>query len=148
MGDYDNDGYLDIVASTWNNIYYIYGYHNNGNGTFNSTPSITLQRPGRNIVLGDYDNDGQIDIGTICYGGTPSFYRNLGGSACDANPVLPLPSLYLAEPAIALADYDNDGDIDMVVSGLDPKIIFAFSKTKKRRWALQTPRPCRRGRWV
>lgn len=69
-GDYDNDGYQDLVVTPWNDNcwscnYPILMYHNNGNGTFtrvtnNIITQITTKAIG--LAWGDYDNDGRLDL--------------------------------------------------------------------------------------
>ena len=62
-GDYDSDGYLDILL-TGNNasgIPFTKLYHNNGNNTFTEETSQTLLVAVR-VAWGDYDNDGYLDI--------------------------------------------------------------------------------------
>src|SRR5687767_5357535 len=66
-GDYDNDGYLDLVVGqgTEGVPYPILLYHNNGDGTFTKiTDNIISQTSGvfLGICWGDYDNDGKIDL--------------------------------------------------------------------------------------
>ena len=50
--DFDNDGYLDILAGTtlWRNL---------GNGTFSN---IASGIPGGVVAIGDFDNDGYLDV--------------------------------------------------------------------------------------
>ncbi len=64
VGDYDNDGNLDLLVTYWgqNRL-----YHNNGNGTFTDvTQSAGLNTPGKQWTTGcaftDYDHDGKVDI--------------------------------------------------------------------------------------
>jgi enediyne biosynthesis protein E4 len=64
VGDYDNDGYLDLLLTYWGqNVL----YHNNGNGTFSDVTKkagLTTSRDewstGCNFI--DYDRDGKVDL--------------------------------------------------------------------------------------
>ena len=64
VGDYDNDGYLDLLITYWGqNVL----YHNNGDGTFTDVTDKAGLRTakdqwstGCNFV--DYDRDGKVDI--------------------------------------------------------------------------------------
>jgi hypothetical protein len=64
VGDYDNDGYLDLMVTYWGqNIL----YHNNGDGTFTDvTEKAGLKTPRDEWSTGcsfiDYDRDGNVDL--------------------------------------------------------------------------------------
>ncbi len=64
VGDYDNDGNLDLLVTYWGqNVL----YHNNGNGTFTDvTRKAGLSTPNKQWSTGcaflDYDHDGKADI--------------------------------------------------------------------------------------
>jgi alpha-tubulin suppressor-like RCC1 family protein len=58
-GDYDNDGYLDLLIAAPDATRI---YHNNGNGTFTDSGDILLGCEDGVAVWGDYDNDGRLDI--------------------------------------------------------------------------------------
>ena len=64
VGDYDNDGYLDLLITYWGqNVL----YHNNGDGTFRDvTAKAGLTTPKDKWSTGcsflDYDRDGKVDI--------------------------------------------------------------------------------------
>jgi hypothetical protein len=63
-GDYDNDGFLDLLVTYWGqNVL----YHNNGNGTFTDvTKKAGLNTPRDQWSTGcsflDYDRDGKVDL--------------------------------------------------------------------------------------
>ncbi len=64
VGDYDNDGYLDLLVTYWGQNLL---YHNNGNGTFTDvTRKAGLVTPGDEWSTGcsfvDYDRDGKADL--------------------------------------------------------------------------------------
>jgi hypothetical protein len=66
-GDYDNDGYLDLLL-TGNIGRYTSKtgatrlYHNNGDGSFSEVTSGLPAVWGSSAAWGDYDNDGYLDI--------------------------------------------------------------------------------------
>jgi len=126
-GDYDNDGDLDILfagnkSGSPSLITKI--YRNDGGGTFSEETNASL--PGVNLgslAWGDYDNDGDLDIlltGCDDYpGGCASHlaavYRNDGGGTfiTEANASLP----GVAGSSVAWGDYDDDGDLDILLTG-------------------------------
>ncbi|MCE5321687.1 FG-GAP-like repeat-containing protein [bacterium] len=126
--DYDNDGKLDLVlaGSIPYNTPAIKFYHNDGGGKFTSTMNL----PGAfgDLTWADFDNDGDMDLiycegsynGTLQATGT-RYYRN------DGNGIFTLVDTALSNLAcwyMAAGDYDNDGDIDLAVSGKENNIGF------------------------
>jgi hypothetical protein len=143
VGDYDNDGFEDLFVTGYgrNTL-----YHNNGNGTFTDvTEQSGLPGSGWSTSAAwvDYDNDGLLDLVVLRYvkwdwddywcGEHREGYR----SYCHPDmfpPIVPL--LYhndgnghftevasqagFAKPGkglgIAIADYDRDGRIDIVIA--------------------------------
>ena len=87
-GDYDNDGWLDLIVSNYatggNNRL----YHNNGDGTFTRVLSGSVATDLGNsaaAIWGDYDRDGFLDLfisnGTAADGESSDFlYHNNGNS--------------------------------------------------------------------
>jgi hypothetical protein len=64
VGDYDNDGYLDLLVTYWGQNAL---YHNNGDGTFTDVAAKAgLNTAGNEWSTGcsfvDYDRDGKVDI--------------------------------------------------------------------------------------
>jgi enediyne biosynthesis protein E4 len=62
VGDYDNDGYPDMLVTAYGRCIL---YRNNGNGTFSDvTEKAGLAAPGwtTSAVWFDYDNDGRLDL--------------------------------------------------------------------------------------
>ena len=69
VGDYDNDGFLDLFVTYWGQNAL---YHNNGNGTFTDvTESAGLTTTKAEWSTGcsfvDYDHDGQADLFVVRY---------------------------------------------------------------------------------
>ena len=123
VDDFDNDGLLDIIASSWHPCVGLQLYLNDGNGRFvNATGAsgLTGQLGGLNLVQADYDNDGWIDL-LVLRGGwlisdgemRVSLLHNEQGTFRDVTH-----DAGLAQPSHpgqvgAWADYDNDGDLDL-----------------------------------
>jgi hypothetical protein len=120
-GDYDNDGYLDILLigtdSTYTPVSSV--YHNNGDGTFTAIDAGLKDVANGSTAWGDYDNDGWLDI--LLTGNDRNWtlvakvYHNNGdGTFADIHAGLPGVS-----GAGAWGDYDSDGRLDMVLTGYD-----------------------------
>jgi hypothetical protein len=119
-GDYDNDGDLDILLTGYQNYsYFTKIYRNNGDNTFTEQTSISLPDiDDSSVAWGDYDNDGNLDIlltGWSSAGRISKIYRNNGNSSfSEQTSILLRPVM---EGSIAWGDYDNDGDLDILLTG-------------------------------
>jgi Flp pilus assembly protein TadD len=87
---------------------------------------------GSGVVWGDFDNDGLDDLFVVSSGGplgaptsqlAPSvLYRNLGNGRFER--VKDFPELRIHGMGAAWGDYNNDGWLDLVVTGYDTIILF------------------------
>jgi hypothetical protein len=139
VGDYDCDGWFDIFKTNFSedtsNL-----YRNNGDGTFTEVTAkagVDLDR--LNVKWGcgfiDYDNDGWSDILQVdghVYPGVDQHsnqtflesrvvYRNLGNRKFqDASKEMGTGiTARHSSRGCAFGDYDNDGDIDVIVNNMN-----------------------------
>jgi predicted nucleotidyltransferase len=121
-GDYDNDGNLDIVLSgSTGNSAVTKIYRNNGNNTFSEQSLISLAGTYYSSVeWGDYDNDGYLDIFSTGASNNSPFikswiYQNNGNNYFSEQTSISRASIFFGDAA--WGDYDNDGDLDIIIAG-------------------------------
>ena len=119
-GDYDSDGDLDILLAGWVpfSTRLAKVYRNDGGGVFTDTGAALTGVAYSSVAWGDYDNDGDLDI--LLAGATVSnyvshVYRNDGSDVfTDVGAAL----TGVASGSVAWGDYDNDGDLDILLAGM------------------------------
>jgi tetratricopeptide (TPR) repeat protein len=125
VDDFNNDGYPDIVLSSWSLSEPMRYYRNNGNGTFtdaSDSSGLGHLTGGLNMVQTDYNNDGFKDIFVLrggwkgAFGKTPnSLLRNNGdGTFTDVTKKSGLLSFHPTQTA-TWADFNNDGWLDVFI---------------------------------
>ena len=123
--DFDRDGYLDIMASSWGFRDQLRYFHNNGDGTFSDCSDQAGLRGsvgGLNLVHADFNNDGHTDVFVLRgawledSGRLPnSLLRNNGdGTFDDVTEEAGVLSFHPTQTA-AWGDYNNDGWIDLFI---------------------------------
>ena len=137
--DFDNDGYLDIVVSTWDTRGQIRYFRNNRDGTFTERTAeagLLGLYGGLDMVQADYDNDGDVDLLVLrgawlrAEGRHPnSLLRNDGeGTFTDVTFDAGLGEVHYPSPTAAWGDYDNDGDLDLYVGNESSRALPAPSQ--------------------
>jgi hypothetical protein len=140
VGDFDADGWLDIARTNFSEQVTTL-YRNYGNGAFEDASikaglGINRKYLGFGVGFFDYDNDGWKDLFLanghvysqiadrklhLSYKEPKVLYRNLGNGrfedvSAKAGPAIRAENL---GRGCAFGDFDNDGDVDVIVNNLD-----------------------------
>ncbi len=142
VGDYENNGHLSVVSTTFSDDFPIL-FQNNGKGAFTDVSyqagiaesSIPFVKFGDGFL--DYDNDGWKDLlianGHVypqvdqhpewgqSYAQRPLLYHNLGNGKFDLVPAVEGTGLAVVTVGrgAAFGDLFNDGKIDVVINSMD-----------------------------
>ena len=119
-GDYDNDGLVDLFVANSNNQNN-YLYRNNGDGTMsriNTGPVVSSDGSSHGCTWSDYDGDGDVDLFVACgHGEDEQQFLNNGDGSFTRVTTGHLVNSGGQGTGISCADYDNDGDLDVLVTG-------------------------------
>jgi hypothetical protein len=145
VGDYDGDGRPDIFVSD-SSISSL--FHNDGNGFFTdmSVPQGVGRHSAQFVGWGsfffDYDNDGDLDIFKVnadlsrLFGQEPQLFENIGGGKLrDTSEQLGefFRREWMSRGA-AYGDYDNDGDLDVIVVNLNSPAVLLRNDGQRNAW--------------
>lgn len=126
--DLNGDGHLDYCATTANSVRL---FRNDGQGTFRElTAAGDVSKPITGITAtawGDFNNDGHPDLFVGCLRGTNRYYENNGdGTFTDQTVAMGLSMKVFNTQALAVADLNNDGKLDLIMAneGQDAAILF------------------------
>jgi hypothetical protein len=134
-GDCDNDGYPDLIMGQSGERRL---YHSTGDGRFERIGDQELVSAVTHVegaLWGDYDADGLLDVVVVSGSnswvvrGRNSLYHNEGNGAFRKITTGPI-SMDIPEGDVsyggAWTDFDNDGDLDLVLSGGKNNRMFVY----------------------
>ena len=121
--DFENNGLLDIVVSSYDVCQPLRFFHNNGDGTFTDRTAqagLASQLGGLNMIQADYNNDGCMDLLVLRGAWEFPVRKSLLRNNCDGTFTDVTRQAGLAEPATRTqaavwADINNDGLLDLFV---------------------------------
>jgi hypothetical protein len=157
VGDYENNGLLDIVDTDFSDDYKLL-FHNDGDASFTDVSyragiaQATIPFLGWGVGFLDYDNDGWRDIFMVnghvypdagdhnwgtSYAQRPLLFHNLKNGKFDLVP--PVEGTGLADVipgrGAAFGDLFNDGKIDVVINPIDsPAVLLRNVNPDKHHW--------------
>ncbi|MCA9166278.1 MAG: VCBS repeat-containing protein [Planctomycetales bacterium] len=137
VADKDNDGDLDILAATSPTAWY---ENVDGKGTFQRAETVTMGSS-RALAVFDADGDGDNDVVTMSRENQLAWFENLDGHGMSGPPQRIIDSSVVDYfDAIVAADFDEDGDVDIVTGSpailfenVDSKGAFAYRQTINER---------------
>ena len=158
VGDFDSDGWLDIARTNFSEQVTTL-YRNYGNGAFEDASiraglGVNRKYLGFGVGFFDFDNDGWKDLFLanghvysqianrklhLSYKEPKVLYRNLGNGRFEdvstkAGPAIRAENL---GRGCAFGDFDNDGDIDVIVNNLDgPPSLLRNDGGNKNNWIM------------
>ena len=158
VGDYDGDGWLDIARTNFSEQVTTL-YHNYGNGVFEDASiraglGVNRKYLGFGVGFFDFDNDGWQDLLVanghvysqianrklhLSYKEPKVLYRNLGNGRFE--DVSSKVGTAIREENLArgcaFGDFDNDGDIDVIINNLDgPPTLLRNDGGNKNNWIM------------
>ena len=116
-GDYDNDGWTDVVVALESGLRL---FRNEGKGTFRDVTEASglravTARPFAATLL-DYDHDGDLDLYLTSFAGGPRLLRNNGNGKFTDTSSETVPG-EVADAQVGIAtDFDNDRAVDLIVT--------------------------------
>jgi PKD repeat protein len=114
-GDYNNDGFLDVVVSGEDDISnkYCKIYKNNGNKTFTDLDLLIRGARDGRVSWGDFDNDNDLDILLTGYYDDLQVFKYEGNDVFSSVPT----NMADGQHFSSWVDFNNDGNLDVLIAG-------------------------------
>ncbi|ABA20206.1 Integrins alpha chain [Trichormus variabilis ATCC 29413] len=111
VGDFNNDGKLDLAVSNFNsnNVSVLLGQ---GNGSFSPATNFGVALNPISVRIGDFNNDGNLDLAVVNFNSSNvSILLGQGNGSFGTATNFAVGS---APQGLALQDLNNDGNLDLV----------------------------------
>ncbi|WP_203295471.1 FG-GAP-like repeat-containing protein [Luteirhabdus pelagi] len=125
--DLNGDGAVDILSASEDDDKVAWYENEDGQGSFGLENIISTNADRvKDIKLADFDGDGDMDVISISRNdGKLAWYENIDGmGSFDSENIISLDFGF--GTSVVVGDYDDDGDMDIVGSGRNPGLIYAF----------------------
>ncbi len=128
--DIDGDGYPDILSASLSDNKVAWYKNTDGNGTFGEQQVITTGAIGANTAIAaDLDGDNDLDVlSASSFDGKVTWYANTDGTGTFGEQQI-ISNQCSYAMSVAVADIDNDGDLDAVSASLSDDKIAWYENT-------------------
>jgi hypothetical protein len=111
LGDFNNDGVLDLVTTTGRDLYVQFG---NGRGSWSKPTGTLLSEAPNAVATGDFNSDGKLDV---AFSSTSN--SDLSVALGNGNGTFQTPTNYHAGSSpvgVQTGDFNGDGKLDVAVA--------------------------------